>query len=88
MDVGTPILKLDLLSAETDYKKQLDEEQMKRLQLDQLRIQNRNKLSEMEMQLKVSRMELNRKEVELRNERYLDSLAPERPIGPSSGTGL
>ena len=36
---------------------------MKRLQLDQLRIQNRNKLSEMEMQLKVSRMELNRKEV-------------------------
>ena len=52
VDVGTPILKLDLLSAETDYKKQLDEEQMKRLQLDQLRIQNRNKLSEMEMQLK------------------------------------
>ena len=39
VDVGTPILKLDLLSAETDYKKQLDEEQMKRLQLDQLRIQ-------------------------------------------------
>lgn len=74
VDVGTPILKLDLLSAETDYKKQLDEEQMKRLQLDQLRIQNRNKLSEMELQLKVSRMELNRKEVELRNERYLDSL--------------
>ena len=74
VDVGTPILKLDLLSAETDYKKQLDEEQMKRLQLDQLRIQNRNKLSEMEMQLKVSRIELNRKEVELRNERYLDSL--------------
>lgn len=74
VDVGTPILRLDLLSAETDYNKQLDEEQMKRLQLEQLRIQNRNKLSEMEMQLKVSRMELNRKEVELRNERYLDSL--------------
>lgn len=74
VDVGTPILRLDLLSAETDYDKQLDEEQMKRLQLEQLRIQNRNKLSEMEMQLKVSRMELNRKEVELRNERYLDSL--------------
>ena len=74
MDVGTPILRLDLLSAETDYKKQLDEEQMKQLQLEQLAIQNRSKLSEMEMQLKVSRMELNRKEVELRNERYLDSL--------------
>lgn len=74
VDVGTPILKLDLQSAETDYKKQLDEEQMKLLQLEQLRITNRSKLSEMEMKLKISRMELNRKEVELRNERYLDSL--------------
>lgn len=74
VEVGTPILRLDLQSAETDYKKQLDEEQMKQLQLEQLRISNRSKLSEMEMKLKVSRMELNRKEVELRNERYLDSL--------------
>lgn len=74
VDVGTPILKLDLQSAETDYKKLLDEEQMKRLQLEQLRITNRGKLSEMEMKLKISHMELDRKEVELRNERYLDSL--------------
>ena len=74
VDLGTPILKLDLQSAETEYNKLLDEEQMKRLQLDQLRVTNRSKLSEMEMKLKVSRMELNRKEVELRNERYLDSL--------------
>lgn len=74
VDVGTPILKLDLQSAETDYKKQLDEQQMKVLQLEQLRIANQGKLSEMEMKLKISRMELNRKEVELRNERYLDSL--------------
>ena len=35
---------------------------------------NHSKLSEMEMNLKVSRMELDRKAVELRNERYLDSL--------------
>lgn len=74
VEVGTPILRLDLLSAETDYKKQLDEVQMNKLKLEQLRIQNRSKLSEMEMQLKVSRMELNRKAVELRNEQYLDSL--------------
>ena len=65
VDVGTPILKLDL---------QLDEEQMKSLQLEQQRVTNHNKLSEMEMNLKVSRMELDRKAVELRNERYLDSL--------------
>ena len=74
VSLGTPILRLDLQTAETDYQKQLDEEKMKELQLEQLRIQNRSKLSEMEMQLKVSRMELNRKSVELRNERYLDSL--------------
>lgn len=74
VNIGTPILKLDLQSAETDYNKLLDEEQMKQLQLEQLRVTNRGKLSEMEMKLKVSRMELNRKEVELRNERYLDSL--------------
>lgn len=74
VESGTPILRLDLLSAETDYKKQLDEVQMNELKLEQLRIQNRSKLSEMEMQLKVSRMELNRKAVELRNEQYLDSL--------------
>lgn len=74
VEIGTPILRLDLLSAETDYKKQLDEVQMNELKLEQQRIQNRSKLSEMEMQLKVSRMELNRKAVELRNEQYLDSL--------------
>lgn len=74
VEIGTPILRLDLLSAETDYKKQLDEVQMNELKLERLRIQNRSKLSEMEMQLKVSRMELNRKAVELRNEQYLDSL--------------
>jgi hypothetical protein len=74
VDIGTPILKLDLQTVETEYNKLLDEEQMKLLQLEQLRITNNNKLSEMEMKLKISHMELNRKEVELRNEQYLDSL--------------
>jgi len=74
VEIGTPILKLDLQSAETDYNKLLDEEKMKQLQLEQLRISNKGKLSEMGMKLKVSRMELNRKEVELKNEQYLDSL--------------
>lgn len=74
VDVGTPILKLDLQSTENEYNKLLDEEQMKRLQLEQLQVTASSKLSEMEMKLKISRMTLNRKEVELRNERYLDSL--------------
>ena len=74
VDVGTPILKLDLQSAETEYKKKLDEQQMKQLELEKLRVTGHSKLSEMEMNPKVSRMELDRKAVELRNERYLDSL--------------
>lgn len=74
VDIGDPILKLDLQTAENDYNKLLDEQEMKRLEVEQLRLKNNSKLSETEMKLKISRMTLNRKEVELRNERYLDSL--------------
>ena len=74
VDVGTPILKLDLQSAETDYKKLLDEEQMRSYKLQQLRVNNQTKLTDLQMQIKVSAMKLNRMKVELRNERYLDSL--------------
>ena len=74
VDVGTPIMKLDLQSTETEYKKLLDEEQMKRYQLEQLKVNNNTYLSDLSMQVKISAMKLNRMEVELRNERYLDSL--------------
>ena len=74
VEVGTPILKLDLQSTETEYKKLLDEEQMRRYKLDQLRVNNQTKLSDMAMQIKVSAMKLSRMKVELRNEHYLDSL--------------
>ncbi|MBQ7350523.1 MAG: HlyD family efflux transporter periplasmic adaptor subunit [Bacteroides sp.] len=74
VDVGTPILKLDLQSTETAYNKLLDEEQMRRYQLEQLKVNNETQLSNLAMNIKVSAMELNRKEVELRNERYLDSI--------------
>lgn len=74
VDMGTPILKLDLQSTETEYKKLLDEEQMKRYQLEQLKVNNNTYLSDLSMQVKISAMKLNRMEVELRNERYLDSL--------------
>ena len=74
VDVGPPILKLALQSTETEYKKLLDEEQMKRYQLVQLKVNNNTYLSDLAMQVKISAMKLNRMEVELRNERYLDSL--------------
>ncbi len=74
VDVGTPLLKLDLESAETAYNKLLDEGEMKRYQLEQLKVNNETALSDLEMRVKIAAMKLNRMEVELRNERYLDSL--------------
>ena len=74
VEIGTPILKLDLQSTEIEYKKLLDEEQMRQYKLDQLRVNNQTKLSDMAMQIKVSAMKLSRMKVELRNEHYLDSL--------------
>ena len=72
VEIGTPILKLDLQSTETQYQKLLDEEQMRRYKLDQLRVNSQTKLSDMAMQIKVSAMKLSRMKVELRNEHYLE----------------
>lgn len=74
VDVGAPILKLDLQSTETEYRKLLDEEQMKNYQLRQLRVNNETALNDLAMQVKVKEMNLSRMRVELRNERYLDSI--------------
>jgi len=74
VDAGTPIMKLDLQSAETDYKKLLDEEQMRSYKLKQLKLDNQTKLTDLQMKIKVSAMKLDRMKVELRNEQYLDSL--------------
>ena len=74
VDVDTPLLKLDLQSIETDYKKMLDELQMRQYKLEQQRIKNNSTLSNMEMQLQVNDMQIDKMQVEVRNERYLDSI--------------
>lgn len=74
VNLGMAILKLDLQAAETDYTKLLDEEQMRRYKLEQLKVNSRTRLSDMAMQIKVSAMKLDRMIVELGNEHYLDSL--------------
>lgn len=74
VDVGTPLLQLDLQSIETDYRKMLDELQMRQYRIEQQRIKNNNALSDMEMQLKVNDMQINRMAVEVVNEKYLDSI--------------
>ena len=74
VDVGTPLVKLDLQSIETDYRKMLDELQMRQYRLEQQRIKNNSTLSNAEMQLKVNDMQIDKMQVEVRNERYLDSI--------------
>lgn len=79
VDVGTPLLRLDLQSTETQLNKIKDEIEMKHYELEQQRVNNSTRISDLEMQVQVKEMTVNRLEVELANERYLDSLG--------SGTG-
>ncbi|MDN4754086.1 HlyD family efflux transporter periplasmic adaptor subunit [Porphyromonadaceae bacterium W3.11] len=74
VEVGTPILKLDLQSIQTDYNKKLDELQMRQYKLEQLRIKSESQLSDSKMQLEVNELQLDKMKVEVRNERYLDSI--------------
>lgn len=76
---GTPLLQLDLRSTETAYGKLLDEQQVRRQELRQQQLNSSTALSELEMQIKVKEMEVSRLEVEVVNERRLDSIG--------SGTG-
>ncbi len=74
VNIGTPILKLDLQSTETQYNKLIDEELMRRYQLEQLKVNNETYMSDLDMRVKIAVMKLDRMSAELSNERYLDSL--------------
>ena len=79
VDVGTPLLLLDLQSAQTEMSGLEDQMRMKHYELDQQRINNSTYLSDLAMKIEVMAMTVNRLEAEVANERYLDSLG--------SGTG-
>lgn len=74
VNIGEPLLKLELASIETEYKQKLDEREMKRRKLDQARITISSNISELEMQAKVKNMQLKKMYTELQNEKYLDSI--------------
>ena len=74
VDIGTPLLRLDLQSTETELNKLKDQIQMKNYELEQQKVNNNTRVSDLAMQVKVKEMTVNRLEAELRNERYLDSL--------------
>ena len=74
VDVGTPLLRLDLQSDETDYAKALDEREIRRQQMAQLQANTETQLSDRQMQIEVEEMKVSQLEAQLRNELYLDSL--------------
>ena len=53
VDVGTPLCRLDLQSAETDYSKALDEREIRRQQTAQLKANVETQLSDRRMQIEV-----------------------------------
>ena len=74
VEAGTPLLRLNTQKAQDEYKKSFDQLQMQHSQLERLKINNRTYLDDLNMKVKVTSMELDRLEAELRNEQYLDSL--------------
>lgn len=76
---GQPLLEIDLRQEETDFGKLVDRRNMQRQELTQLELSHRTLLSDLEMQIEVSEMEVNRLKIEVENERRLDSIG--------SGTG-
>ena len=79
LKAGTPLMRLDLQSTESELIKLRDEGAKRQLAIENLKLSNSTSLSNLEMQIKVKEMEVSRLKVELENERYLDSLG--------SGTG-
>ncbi len=68
VDVGTPLLRLDLQSAETEMAKALDEREIRRQQMEQLRTNIETQLSDRRMQIEVEEMKLSQLEAQLHNE--------------------
>lgn len=75
----TPLLRLDLQSAENELRTLADERQRKLYELQQTRLNNHTYLTDLEMQVKVKSMALSHLQADVANERRLDSIG--------SGTG-
>lgn len=75
----TPLLRLDLSETETQQSKLNDQLTISQLDLASRRLNNETRINDLEMQLKVKEMDVNRLESEVMNEQRLDSLG--------SGTG-
>lgn len=79
VEAGQSLLKLDLQSAETDFRRMSDEVTMKRNELEQTKLGNETSITDLEMKIKVKEMSVSHLKAEVANERRLDSIG--------SGTG-
>lgn len=76
---GTPLLRLDLQSAETEISRQRDLRAKQMYANQQSHLSNATQLANLEMDIRVKEMDVNRLRAEAENERRLDSIG--------SGTG-
>lgn len=74
VSMGSPLLRLDLENTLNEYRNMLDEKEIKRHQLTQLRLNIATALDNQRMSIAIAEIEFERLETELRNERYLDSI--------------
>ena len=79
LEKGDPILQLDLATANVDYEKMNDELEMKRGKLEQLKANVEREQVDMEMQIRIDEMKLQRAEVLWMNEHFLDSIGSGTP---------
>lgn len=76
---GTPLISLDLREVEAQCQTLRDNHAIRQNALRQLRLANRSALADLETQIRIKEMEVNRMAIEVENEQRLDSLG--------SGTG-
>lgn len=79
VEAGTPLVTLDLEDTRSQYLQKTDRLHARQLELEQQLARDRTELSRIEMDIEVAQMKLRALEVELVNEKYLDSIG--------SGTG-
>ncbi|MDE7160162.1 MAG: efflux RND transporter periplasmic adaptor subunit [Muribaculaceae bacterium] len=79
VEPGTPLLKLDLRSAEDEYRRIGDELAMSRNEMEQGRLNSETHLTDLEMKIRTKEMAADQLRAQADNERRLDSIG--------SGTG-
>ncbi len=79
LEEGTPLLLLDLQSTQTEVDRQQDQRQKQVYEIEQQALDNETRLTNLEMQIRVKEMAVDRLKTEVDNEKRLDSIG--------SGTG-